>query len=571
MESIVMKRAIYPIVFATLILLSSTAPGESSLTPADYLELREDAERAYRDRDAEAATALYLQLTEEFPGDSEMWFGLSRAYEWSGDLPKAISTAMHVQKLGYASRASLSYRLAQLNAMAGHPNEALRWIDQALAEGYEERPDIQSDEVFAALHDDPEFIRLAAIIPDNGLTRNDGLRFDIDYLVEEAQRMHGSHERQAFSAEFEFAAQNLEKTIPDISDAQFLTGIMQLLAILADGHTGIYGPDSDTPLDISGKMLPLKFYWFDEGVYIVDGIGPMAAYAGQQVLKFGDMSAREALEKLSAYRGLDNPMMWKWMGPQFYLVQLQMLQIIGATPSTEQIQLTLQDADGQVSTKSFDGGDRNMQRKLRPSPAAKGDVPMYLTNIDTEFWMQSLPEQGAVYFQFNQVRNSEEQSIADFAMELGRELAKERVTTLIIDVRHNNGGNNSLVRPLIKTMVGFEQASSENQIYVITGRNTFSAAQNFVNRIEQWTEAMFIGEPSSSRPNFVGEETNLLLPYSRIRGSISTRFWQDSDPGDDRIWITPKVPVPPTAEDYFNGRDAAMEAILELVTQARDR
>ena len=123
-----MKRAIYPIVFATLLLLSSTAPGESSLSPADYLELREDAERAYRDRDAESATALYLQLTEVYPGDSEMWYGLSRAYEWSGDLPRAISTAVKVQKLGFVSRASLSYRLAQLNAMAGHTDDLLDGI-----------------------------------------------------------------------------------------------------------------------------------------------------------------------------------------------------------------------------------------------------------------------------------------------------------------------------------------------------------------------------------------------------------------------------------------------------------
>jgi hypothetical protein len=185
--------------------------------------------------------------------------------------------------------------------------------------------------------------------------------------------------------------------------------------------------------------------------------------------------------------------------------------------------------------------------------------------------MQSLPNQGALYFQFNQVRNSDDMSIADFATELSRRLDTEAATTLIVDVRHNNGGNNSLVRPLIKSMVGFEQASAENRIYVITGRNTFSAAQNFVNRIEQWTEATFVGEPSSSRPNFVGEETNLLLPYSRLRGSISNRFWQDSDPGDDRFWIMPTVPVAPRADDYFAGRDAAMEAIFELITAARDR
>lgn len=179
--------------------------------------------------------------------------------------------------------------------------------------------------------------------------------------------------------------------------------------------------------------------------------------------------------------------------------------------------------------------------------------------------MQLLPEWNAVYFQFNQVRNSEDQSVEEFSEKLAAKLRDSGATNLIVDVRHNNGGNNYLLQPLIRTIIGFEQASSSNKIYVITGRNTFSAAQNFVNRIERWTNAVFVGEPSSSSPNFVGEETNLLLPYSRLRGSISTRYWQDSDPGDDRRWIVPTIPVEPTAMDYFSGRDVTLEAVYELM------
>ena len=30
---------------------------------------------------------------------------------------------------------------------------------------------------------------------------------------------------------------------------------------------------------------------------------------------------------------------------------------------------------------------------------------------------------------------------------------------------------------------------------------------------------------------------------SRVRGSLSNRYWQDSDPWDDRPWIAPDLPV----------------------------
>ena len=539
--------------------------------PANLVELRSEAERAYRDRDAEYAQALFLQLTELQPNDPEMWFGLSRAYEWSGNLDQAISAAERVQSLGYAARSYLSYRLARLNALADHKDAALQWLERALEQGYEDRPEIQSDEAFVSLRTDPKFSRLAGILPPELTSRTDGLRFDIDYLVEEARRMHASPDRPAFSARFESEAKSLREAIPQLSDAEVYVGMMGLLAILSDGHTGIYGPDPDSPLHLSGKTLPLKFFGFAEGVYIVDGIGPAAEFAGSRVLQFGGLSADETLARLSRFRGTDNSMTWKWMGPQFYLGRMQMLQAVGATKSTDSITLTIEDVGGNVSARQFDGGDYNLQRKLRPSPAARGEVPLYLRNVDVEHWMESLPEQQAVYFQFNQVRDGKDQSIAEFAALLAERLGKENASSLIVDVRHNNGGNNSLLRPLIRAMVGFEQASPDNRIYVITGRNTFSAAQNFVNRVEQWTDAVFVGEPSASSPNFVGEETGLLLPYSRVRGSISTRYWQDSNPGDDRGWITPTVPVAPTAADYFAGRDAAMEAIIDVIRLARDR
>jgi len=131
-----------------------------------------------------------------------------------------------------------------------------------------------------------------------------------------------------------------------------------------------------------------------------------------------------------------------------------------------------------------------------------------------------------------------------------------------VDVRHNNGGNNTLVRPLVRTMIEYEMRSPEHRIYVLMGRNTFSAAQNFINRVERWTDATFVGEPSSSSPNFVGEENEIVLPFSRVHGSLSNRYWQDSDPWDDRPWIEPDIPVVLSAEQYLAGVDPVLERVL---------
>ena len=105
--------------------------------------------------------------------------------------------------------------------------------------------------------------------------------------------------------------------------------------------------------------------------------------------------------------------------------------------------------------------------------------------------------------------------------------------------------------------------SPENRVFVLMGRNTFSAAQNFINRVERWTNATFVGEASSSSPNFVGEENDIVLPYSRVRGSLSNLYWQDSDPWDNRPWITPDLPVVLTAKQYIEGLDPVLQLVLD--------
>jgi hypothetical protein len=336
--------------------------------------------------------------------------------------------------------------------------------------------------------------------------------------------MHAGPSRPAFSETFAARASALRTAIPDLTNDQILTEMMRLIALLGDGHSAIYGPapQQDSPVEFTAGLLPYKFYWFPDGLYIVDGIGEAAKDAGQRVVRFGGFTAEDVLARLSAYRGGDNSMTWRWMGPQFYVGSLLLLKDAGATASRETVDMTLEAPDGRVITRTVTAGRFDIPRKLRPYPRSRAR-PLYLSRVDTNYWLEELPEHRALYFQFNQVRDAETESLATFADRLRRTLAERRIESLIVDVRHNNGGNNSLVRPLVRAMVDFEMADRQRRVFVIMGRNTFSAAQNFLNEMERWTDATFVGEPSSSSPNFVGEETNVLLPYSRVMGSISTQ------------------------------------------------
>ncbi len=133
---------------------------------------------------------------------------------------------------------------------------------------------------------------------------------------------------------------------------------------------------------------------------------------------------------------------------------------------------------------------------------------------------------------------------------------------LVIDMRWNGGGNTFLGQSLLHHLIACRTINRRGALFVITGRGTFSAAQNIATAIERETEAIFVGEPTGSRPNFIGETIPFELPYSKVTANIADLYWQTSWPTDDRPWIAPEVYTPPTFEAFSRNEDPAMEAIF---------
>jgi C-terminal processing protease CtpA/Prc len=183
--------------------------------------------------------------------------------------------------------------------------------------------------------------------------------------------------------------------------------------------------------------------------------------------------------------------------------------------------------------------------------------------------VDSLPDDSLLYVNFNSVRDDPAETLAQFSERLGNKLATGRFTSAMIDLRLNNGGNNTLLPPLEHAITSFVEASSRHRVVVLIGRATFSAGQNFANWLDRYTSAVFVGEPTGSRPNFLGDGSDTPLPYSGLRVSIAGRRYDDSTPDDARAWIAPDVPVPVLSTDYFANRDPAFDAALATIRGVR--
>jgi hypothetical protein len=552
------------------------APAQNLRAPVGqavrYFEAYERADALWQQGRLTDVMPLLEELVSTYPDDPLIRYRVARGLELQGDVSGAIQGYRNTLALGFTSRALISVRIARLFAVSAQPDSAVAWLRLALEARYGDRPDLANDEAFEETLNPRERRQIAGLLPDRAFTRDEGWRHDIDFLVSEARRMHVAPHRPAVSPAFEAAATDLRARVPYLTNDQMLVELSRLMTMLGDGHSAIYAPADESPLEFVSGSLPVLFYLFDDGLHIVDGVGDARRWIGAKVLRFGTLPAEEVLARLDEYVHHDNPQTHKWLGVHFALRRrIVLYQVMGVTDHPNQVTLELQERHGRVSRVTFRGDDSEFPRRLRPQPEATA-APLWLRDIDRNYWTTSLPELHALYWQFNRVRDLPDgPTIAQFADSLRSQLETMQARYLIVDVRHNNGGNTNLIRPLLRSMTWWEQDQPGRRIFVIMGRNTFSAAQNFISRVEQWTDAVFVGEPSSSRPNFTGEETALVLPYSRVRGSISNRHWQNAGPDDDRPWIAPQVPITLSSGDYFADRDPAMEAIAAIIERESAR
>jgi hypothetical protein len=93
--------------------------------------------------------------------------------------------------------------------------------------------------------------------------------------------------------------------------------------------------------------------------------------------------------------------------------------------------------------------------------------------------------------------------------------------------------------------------------------HAWDTGDHFAIQVELHTNARFVGEPTGSRPNFVGESSIIGLPYSGLRISISSRYHQNGGSNDKRMWIAPDIPAAPDLPLWNDGRDGALEALLK--------
>lgn len=506
----------------------------------------------------------------ENPCNGRVWDLLAEERLDAGDFAGALQAYEKVLRYGVYDGERIStfpgvtsYLIACCQVGLGDHDAAIDALAEAMRAGFVHVDRVLEDPRMEPLREDPRFDDVLGLVRVEGLSRDEGWRADLSMVVREARRRRPFPFDLELAHRFDSESARLDDDILGLTDAQIVTRLMRLLAMLRDGHASLDAPAGHESLSFA---LPVSFYRFEEGLFVTSATADHKALLGSDVLAFDGRTVDEMLEAIDPLLCRDNERGPLETAPKL-LRKTPLLHALGLIESPHKV--ILMTGSGQVEVAAEAGESPRSQhfpvsKTMVHLHEGSGDRPLYLRNPDAAYWFTYLPEHRVVYFQLNQIADDPDEPMADFADRLTDFVEANDVDRLVIDLRWNGGGNTFLTAPLLKRIVGCRRIDRPGGMYLIVGRRTFSAAGNTAKYLE-WLAGpnlTIVGEPTGSSLQFIGETVPFDLPYSGLRCNISNLYWQGMTPLDRRSWIPPDLYTPPTFAAYQEGRDPAMEAIL---------
>lgn len=328
------------------------------------------------------------------------------------------------------------------------------------------------------------------------------------------------------------------------------------LAALLDGHSGIY------PSEAGYHFYGVRLYHFTDGYFLLDGPDPTAI--GGELVAINGVPVADAVALVTPLIAHDNDKTIEIVVPM-YLMIAEILEGTGIVADPAEPQFDVQRADGThaILNPGMSSWDDYIEEfDGMPVGLPQADEPLSQSRRNDRYWWTMVGD--VLYFQFNQVvRGDGDLVLRDLVTEVRERLALGDVRRVVVDVRHNNGGDYRSYAPLKDLLLG-QQMNLPDGVYVIIGRHTFSAATLFVTELEAKSEAIvFVGEPTGGSPNLFADVRPVNLLSSGLTVNVSSGFYDLFSPGDSRPWIAPDIAVELSSADYFAGVDPVLQAAID--------
>jgi len=375
-------------------------------------------------------------------------------------------------------------------------------------------------------------------------------REDLHYLATELPKRHKNAFHHTTREQFERKVANLDAAIPSLQPDQIIIGMLEITATVGDAHTYVHLPRSF-------HQYPLSLYWFGNELRVTKTTALYRRALGARLVRIGETNLRDVSRQIRRVISQAETEWFVLRDSPDYIVIPEVLHSLGIVPNIASAPFTFADDQDKQFTLNIEAVARSAKPDWLSLPAK---LPLYQQRPDEQFWFTYLPDAKTVYVSFRGY-----DSLIENAQQLFKAIDEHQPERLVIDMRENGGGDFTLVREHL--LPGLKQRSAINRtghLFVVIGRDTFSAAMSNATDFRKETKAILVGEPIGERPNSYQENRQLVLPNSLLTVSYSTQYYKFLDHVSE---VTPDKRINPNWLSYKLGRDPVMKWILAYPPQ----
>jgi uncharacterized protein (TIGR03437 family) len=373
---------------------------------------------------------------------------------------------------------------------------------------------------------------------------------------------------------FQQAADSLNAGAPSMSDAEFYTGLAQLVSMAGDTHTSLFLNDA-AAIAAGFRQIPLEFRWLDDGVFVTAAADPYSQALGTQLVAVGGVPIDQVVERLATVISYENVQGLRARVEQ-YLPGQQILQGLHIAPVAPQTEMTFQTLAGDRFTLQV-GPVSGAVMTVYPIPN-QGTVPDYLQSQSLDYWYSYSPANRLLYLKYNLCADMPNYPSTAFAVDALATLDSNPAGTLVLDLRGNPGGSTAVIQALFDGLAQrfmTQAPASDFRIYVPIDKRSFSAANAAAMDMKAPPDVtglppgvdfsglvQTIGEPTGEPPAMYGNVLQIALPASGMTVQYSTQYypapaWIPAGP-----LLAPDIAIAVRSTDYFARFDPVMAAIL---------
>lgn len=380
---------------------------------------------------------------------------------------------------------------------------------------------------------------------------------DIDFFQAELEKNHIDLYHNISKTEFESELTGLKSSLSHYNKYQVMVEMMRITRLIGDGHTlfGYWGNGY--------SRFPIYFKLFGNDLRVIKTSVEYAHLMGQKLRSIDGTEVSDLIKKIApVVQGVDNIYSYEHFLPS----TINVAEVLFGREITNQLNsadFEFTDEQGKHQLVNLNAIAHNQLKDLETVVLNKRllNLGMPLASKDG-IWFSADIQTNTAYIKFNSYPGYFKMLL--FSNKVKKELIKHGIKNLIVDFRENGGGNFFEGLVLAQMLVTVDNLDWKNGVYVLIGKETFSAGVSNAAQYKQILNAKLVGEPTGGNPYGYQDADRFLLPNAKWPVQYSKRLFRMQD--NQTPGLVPDVHVETLWDDFKESQDMQLEWVLNDIS-----